>query len=135
MFDQVYETFRQATETALQMQQEMVRKWVSLWVGMPAAVPPGAEQVRQFQKKWAEFIGDLIKRQREVTEAQLQAGLEGIEKAFHLGEAKNIEELRARTFELWQKCFEGFRQGYEAQVQEFQRALEKWMDLVSKPAA
>jgi hypothetical protein len=135
MFDQVFETLRQATATSLHLQQEMVKKWVSLWMDMPFAVPPGTEQVRQFQKKWADFVGDLIKRQREVTEAQLQAGLEGIEKAFHVGEAKNVEELRARTLELWQKCFEALKVAYEAQGQEFQRAMEKWTELVTKPAA
>lgn len=135
MFDQVFENFRQATETSLHVQQEMVKKWVSLWLGMPTAIPPGPEKVRQIQKKWAEFIADLLKRQREVTEAQFQAGLDGIEKAFQLGEAKTVEEVRARTLELWQKCFEGFKRGYEAQVQEFQRALEKWTELVTKPAA
>jgi hypothetical protein len=135
MFDPVFETFRQVTEASLHVQQEMFKKAMSLWTGFPAGGPPGVEQVRQFQKKWAEYVGDLLKRQRQVTEAHFKAGLESIEKAFHLGEAKSIEEMRARTLELWQKLFESFKQAYEAQIHEVQGALEKWTELVTKPAA
>jgi hypothetical protein len=135
MFDPVFESLRQITEAGLHVQQEMFKKAVSLWTGIPAAGPPGVEKVRQFQKKWAEFVGEMLKRQRQMTEAQFKAGLESIEKAFHLGEAKSIEEVRARTLELWQKVFESLKQAYETQIVEVQGALEKWTELVTKPAA
>ncbi len=135
MFDPVFESFRKITEASLHVQQEMFQKAASMWMGMPAAGPPGVEKVRQFQKKWAEFVGELLKRQRQMTETQFKTGLESIENAFHLGEAKSIEEVRARTLELWQKVFESVKQAYEAQIHEVQGALEKWTEMMTKPAA
>jgi hypothetical protein len=135
MFDKVIESLRKATETNVQMQQEMFKKWVGLWPGMPAAPPSWGEQVQKFQAKWAEVAGDLLKRQQEAIEAQFRIGVENIEKAFRLGEVKTTEDLQTRTIELWQKCFESLRQAYEVQLREFQTAIEKWSELVTKAAA
>jgi len=129
MFDPVFESIRKATETTVQMQQELFKKWVSLWPGTPPAPPAWAPQFEQFQKKWAEVVNDLIKRQKEGVEFQFKAGMENIEKAFQVGEAKTAEELRARTVELWKKCFEGFQKTYEAQLKDFEAAMKKWAEL------
>jgi hypothetical protein len=134
MFEQVYDSLRQATEGALHAQQEMFQKWLALWPTIPPAPPAWGEQARTFQQKWATFAAELFRRQREAAEAQFKAAQEGIEKAFSIGEAKNVEELRARTVELWQKCFEGVKHGFEVQFREFQAAIEKWTELMTKAA-
>src|SRR5262249_32460730 len=128
MFDQVYENLRKATESSIQMQQEMFKKWVGLWPGMPAFPGANGEQLGKFQKKWMEVAGELVKRQRETLEAQFSAGLRNIEAAFHLAEAKDPEELRAKTIELWQKAFECMQQAQEAQFRDFQAAAAKWTE-------
>jgi hypothetical protein len=134
MFEQVFESLRKATETSIQVQQEMFKKWVSLWpVGPP--LPPVGEPFVKSQKKWAEFVGDLVKKQRETLESQFSAGLKTIEEAFALVGATNPEELRARTVELWQKSFECLRQLYDAQVRDFQGVVAKWTEMMSKGAA
>lgn len=135
MFDQVIESMRKATEATVQMQQEMFKKWVTLWPSVPGAQPAWGEQAQQFQKKWAETTTELLKRQRETAEAQFKVGLQNIEKAFQLGEAATPEELRAKTIELWKQCFESMRQAYETQMHEFQAAGEKWFTLMTKVAA
>jgi hypothetical protein len=138
MFEPVFENLRKATEAGIQIQQEMFKKWVSLWPGVPGMpfVPTaGAEPFLKIQKKWTEFVGEVVKKQRETLEAQFSAGLRNIEAAFHLAEAKDPEELRAKTVELWQKSFECLRQLYDAQVRDFQAAVAKWTELVMKGAA
>jgi hypothetical protein len=134
MFEQVYESLRKATEGALHTQQEMFQKWLALWPTTPAFPKVWGEQGKQFQQKWAAFAGELFRRQREAAEAQFKIAQEGIEKAFHLGQAKSVEELRARTVELCQKCFDGLKQAFEAQFHEFQAAIEKWTELMTKAA-
>jgi len=134
MFEQVFESLRKATETSIQMQQEMFKKWVSLWPVVPP-FPPVGEPFVKFQKKWAEFAGDLARKQRETLEAQFSAGLKNIEEAFGLAGATNPEELRARTVELWQKSFESLRQLYDAQVRDFQGVVAKWTEFLGKGAA
>jgi hypothetical protein len=138
MFDQVLESLRKTTEASVQVQQEMVRKWISLWPGVPATAPLWGEQVlrfQQFQQKWAEVVNDMVRRQREVIEVPFNVGLQNLEKAFHLGEVKTVEEMRTKTLELWQKGFDGLRQAYEIPLREFQVATEKWIELVARSAA
>lgn len=139
MFAPVMESMSKMTEATMGLQQEMIRKWFSAWPGVPfmpgapptpGTPPAGVEQIQKFQKKWIETVSEIVRRQRETLEAQFKAGQQNIEKAFHLGEAKSTEELRARTIELWQKCFEGMRQASEAQIRDFQVAVDKWFELV-----
>jgi hypothetical protein len=135
MFNQVFENLREATQVTVHLQQEMFKAWIKLWPGIPAATPSWAEQAQQFQKKWAKTMGDMIKQHKEVTEAYFKAGLQNIEKAFQLGEAKTAEELRAKSVELWQKCFDDLRQVYESQLHGFETVIEKWAELTTKSAA
>jgi hypothetical protein len=135
MFNQVVDNFRQATESTIQLQQEMFKKWITLWPTIPVTAPTWPEQMQQFQKKWAETMGDLVKRQREVTETYFKAGLQNIDKAFQVGEAKTPEELRAKSLELWQKCFDNLGQVYEAQLRGLETAMAKWSELITKTAA
>jgi hypothetical protein len=131
MFNQVYENLRRATEATVQMQQEMFKTWVNLWPGLPVGSPAFSDEVQQFQRRWTQTLGDMLKRQREVTGAHFKAGLQNIERAFQVGEAKTPEELRAKSLELWQKCFEDLSLVYEAQLRGFETAVEKWADLTA----
>ena len=138
MFEPVFENLRKATEATIQMQQDLFRKWVSFWPGVPGipTIPAvGAEPFIKFQKKWTEFVGEIVKKQRETLEAQFSAGLKNIEEAFKLADVKNPEELRTKTIELWQKSFECIRQMYDSQVRDFLAAVAKWTELMMKGAA
>jgi hypothetical protein len=133
MFSQVMDSMAKVSNATMAMQQEMFKKWFSLWPGMATYPPASAEQVERFQKRWAETVGELIKRQRDVMEAQFKAGMQNIEAAFKVGEARSAEEVRARTIELWQKCFDNLRQASEAQIREAKVAVEKWFELMTPP--
>jgi hypothetical protein len=135
MFNQVFENFRQATQTTVQMQQEMFKTWMKLWPGIPEDSHSWGEQVEQFQKKWAAVVSDLLKRQQEVTGAHFKAGLQNIERAFQVGEIKTPEDLRVKSIELWKKCFDDLRLVYEAQLRGFGTAMEKWIELTTKVPA
>jgi hypothetical protein len=134
MFNQVFENLRRATEATVQLQQEMFKTWINLWPGIPVASPSWGEQVQQFQKKWAETLGDMLEQHREIAGAHFKAGLQNIERAFQVGEAKTPEELRAKSLELWQKCFDDLQQVYEAQLRGFEKAIAKWAELTTKAA-
>ena len=135
MFDQVIESLRKATEGTVQMQQEMFKKWVNMWPGVPGGPTTWGDQAQKFQKKWVETVTELLKRQRETTEAQFKAGLQHIESAFQLSEVKSPDELRAKTTELWKQCFESLRQAHDALIRDSQVAIEKWFELMTKAAA
>jgi hypothetical protein len=135
MFELAFESLKKATEVSLQMQQEAIKKWVGLWPGLPVGPGPIPEKAQKFQKKWAEFYEEVLKKQREALAAQFQAGLKYIEEGFRLAETKDPAELRAKTIELWQKVFETLREAFEAQVRDFQALAGRWTELVSKGAA
>jgi len=136
MFIQALESMGKVAGATVAMQQEIFKKWIGMWPGMPGApiYPPyNPEQIEQFQKKWAETGSELFRRQKEIFEAQFKSGMENIEAAFKLGEVKDPAELRAKTIELWRKCFDSLRQVSEAQFRETQAATEKWFAIFAPP--
>jgi hypothetical protein len=135
MFEPMFESLRKATDLTVQMQQEMFKKWVSLCPVAPPSPAVWGEQVQKFQKKWAEVVEEMLKRQRDVLETQCNAGLVNLESSFKLAEAKDPEEVRAKTVELWKKTFECLNQALDAQMQNFQMGLTKWTELMTKGAA
>lgn len=135
MFDQVFDSLRKATEQSVQLQQDMFKKWVSLWPALPSVPASWTGQVQDVHKKWAEAASEVLRRQQETMQKQFETGLENIEKAFQLCEAKSGEELRAKTVELWQKCFYSLRQAFEAQMRDYQVAVGKLVELTTKNAA
>ena len=135
MFELVFDSLKKATEVSLQMQQEAFKRWVGVWPGLPAGPGLIPEQAKNFQKKWAEFYEEILKKQRETLAAQFQAGLQHIEEAFRLAETKDPAELRTKTIELWQKVFETLHQSFEAQVRDMQTIAGRWTELASKGAA
>jgi len=134
MFDPVFDSLRKVSESVIATQQEMFKKWISLWPGA-AAMQPISGDVAKFQKKWGEVAGELLTKQRKALEDQFSVGLRNIEEAFHLPDAKDAEELRAKTIELWRKTFDCLKQTYESQSRDFQAAVAKWTDLMMKGAA
>jgi hypothetical protein len=135
MFNEVFDNFRRATAATLQLQEEMFKTWLSLWPGVPAPAASWSDQMRQFQKKWAEAVSDIVKRQQEMTRTHFKAGLDNIAKAFQVGEVKNSEDLRAKSVELWQKCFDDLQKLSEAQLRGFEMAMDKWLSLGVKAAS
>lgn len=136
MFDQVFDSLRKVTEASVQLQQDMVQRWASLWPGTPATAClwGAAFPLQQLQRRWADTVSDLLHRQRETLEKAYRSGQESIEKAFKLGEVRTPEDLRVKTIELWEKCLESLRQTNEVQLREFHAATEKWLNLLARPA-
>jgi DNA anti-recombination protein RmuC len=134
-FDQIFESFRTATESTVQMQKDMLRKWTALWPGFPKTPTNGADKVQQFQKEWPQVMAELTRKYIETWEQHYKAGVEALEEAFHLPEAKDPEELRQKLTDLWHKSFESLRQLAEAQIRNFQGVVDKCTETVKKTSA
>jgi hypothetical protein len=134
MYEPVFESLQKAVAGTLQAQQELFKQWTAIW---PAVLPspPCCEKVVHFQKKWAEFKNDLVKKQCELLETQFKAGLNSLEESFRHAKASDPEELRAKTIQLWQKSFDCLRQVNEAQIRNFQLAVTRWTELMVNGAA
>ncbi len=134
MFDSVFENLRKATDMTIQTQRDLFKRWVALWEGGPAFQPVMGEKAQKVQKQWAETVTEAMKRQREALEAQFNAGLKSLEAAFAVAGAKDVEEVRAKTVELWEKSFDCLRKAFEAQASEFQTAVARWTELATTGA-
>jgi ribosome-associated toxin RatA of RatAB toxin-antitoxin module len=142
MIDQVFDNFRKASETTMQMQQELFKQWTSQWAtaaptlpGVPTDPAAWGQQLQTFQKRWLETLTEMMNKHRESLDAQYKAGIRAIEESFRVNEAKTPDDYRRMTEELWRKGFESLKSSTEAQVRDFQAAAQKWCDLVAKAKA
>ncbi len=136
MYEQVMENLRKATESSIQLQQEMMQKWSHLFPaggGAAATVPAAAlDSFAKFQKRWEEALTDALQRQREMVDAHYKAGLKAIEDMFQVGEARTPQEYQEKVVELYRRNFESLRALSESQLREFKAAAEKWAQLTTK---
>ena len=139
MFDQVVDTFRKAIDSSMQIQQEMFRQFVQQWSQVPGVPTPGsmiantwADQVHTIQRKWAQTITDLLNRHREALDAQYRAGIRTIEDAFRVGEAKDPEQFRKLTEDLWRQSLDSMKTVIESQMLDLQTVTQKGLEDVTK---
>jgi hypothetical protein len=153
MFDMILENYRKATESTMKLQQDVLRNLTMQWpqmfgaqtfglpsMGGPASgsAMPGAawlEQLSDAQKKWVETVTDMLNKHLESLDAQYRAGIETIEEAFKVSEAKDPQQFRRLTEELWKKSFECLKSVAESQTRDVQAAMQKFYEVASKSAS
>lgn len=126
MFDQVLENIRRASESSVQMQQDLFKHWAQQWL----AAPPGAagastEWGRTFQRRWLELAVEAMSKHREALDTTYKSGIAAIEQTFRVSEARSPDEVRRMVEDLWHKLFETFKTQSESQLREFQKLAEK----------
>jgi len=136
MYEQMFDSWRKAAEQGLHMQQEMIRFWTNGLSGLPRAAMPMnlTDQLQKVQKEWTQGMSDMTRKYQEAWESHYKSGIKVLEDLFKMPEARNPDELRRRTEEFYRKSFEYMRDLSQTQVREFQSAMEKWMDVLKRPA-
>jgi hypothetical protein len=140
VFDQILDNFRKATESTIQLQQEMTRQWFQQWASIPGLPNPGnmfgttaaAAPVASAPKQASEVVTELLNKHLETLDAQYQAGVRTIEDAFRVLQAKDLEQFRKLTEELWRQSFNSLKTVVESQLRDFQAATAKGIEAVSK---
>lgn len=135
LFDEVFGNVRTAAEANLKMQQEVFRQWTALWPGLPTPQSVWLDKFRDFQHQWATTVSELARKHRESVDQQYQAALVSLDEALRVSEAKDPEEFRKRAEHLCRKTLDCVREVSEAQIREFQTAVSKWTELVTKTAS
>lgn len=150
MFDVILENYRKATESTMKLQQDMLRSWTGQVFGgqnfsfplmgsqlSGTSLPGGAmlEQLSAAQKKWGETVTEMLNKHRENLDAQYRAGIKTIEDAFKVGEAKDPQQFRRLTEELWKQSFECLKTVVESQMRDVQSAMQTVYETASKAAS
>jgi len=136
MFDQLIDGVRKASESSMQMQQEMFKQWTRLFSGQVAdAAHAPADFGRASQKRWAELGVEMLNRHREAIDSIYKSGIEIIERSFQVSEAKSPDDYRRMVEELWRKLFDLQKEQSESQFRDFQTFYEKSAALVQDARA
>ena len=156
MFEQVFDNLKKATESSIQMQQEMFQKWVGMFPAAPGAAAAAAaggaagaatgnpaaglnaaaafDAMTRWQKKFEETMTESLKRQRDLVDSHYTAGLRTLEEMFRVGQSKSPQEYQDKVMQLYRQCFDSLRQLSESQMKEFKAAAERWTELMTKAA-
>ena len=135
VYEEVFQNMRKAAEANLKMQQDMFHQWTTLWPGFPSPQSMWLDKVRDFQRRWGTTMSDLARKHRDTLDRQYQAALESLEEALRVSESSTPEEFRQRTEQLYRKTLDCMREVSEAQMKEFQEAMSKWSELLTKTAS
>jgi hypothetical protein len=130
MVDQVFETYRKASASFMQMQQDLIKQWAQQW---PSASMEGAgtssEWYQRIQKRWRDFATDSLNMHRESLDSMYKAAIDLIMQAFRLSESSTPEDYQRAATELHRKMFETFKEQSEVQLKEMEKEVEKWFQL------
>jgi hypothetical protein len=136
MFDLLFETMRKASESSLQMPQDMFKYWTQQWMSAPQnTAGPSMEWTRNFQKRWLDLAVDSMNKHREMLDSTYKAGIQLIEQTFRVTEAKSSEDYRKIVEELWHKLLDIFKEQADSQFREFQKWSEKSFDIQKSATA
>ena len=128
MFAQLLESFRKVSESSLNAGQEILKQWVqhAQPQSVGSASTPG-EWNEAYQTRWAESASEALNKYRELFDATYKSGIELIERAFRVGEARSLGENRRLVEELWRRLSDTYKSQTEAQFREFQNATASWL--------
>src|SRR5215831_2742739 len=133
MFDQIVDGVRKATESSLQIQQEIFKQWTQQWLsGQPNLSGASADWTRTVQKRWMELTIEMLNKHRTSLDAMYASGIQAIEQSFRITEAKSSEDYRRIVDDLWRKLFDTLKTQFETQLSDFQRWSEQSFDIASK---
>jgi hypothetical protein len=135
--DQMFESFRRASVSSLQMQQEMLKQWTQQWPWPAGSWPAGStgvsmDWVQRLQARWTEFTSELLTRHRESLDTMYKLAIQLLDQMSRLYESKSPEEYSRGMEEVRGKMFEAFKEQSDTQLREFQKTAEKWFEVLSK---
>lgn len=133
MFDQIFESFRKASESSLQMQQDVFKQWTQQWQAAPtSATGASTEWARDLQKRWVDLTLEMLNDHRTSLDNAYKSAIQAVEQTFRVSEAKSPEDYRKVAEDLGRKLFETFKQQSETQFREFQKWSERTAEMVQK---
>jgi hypothetical protein len=130
MFDVLFEAFRKASESTGQMPLDIYKNWTKQMMAIqPNVSGASMEWTRTAQKRWAELAIESLHKQRESLDTTFRSGIQLIEQAFRLSEAKSSDDYKRVVDELSRKLLDVFKEQSESQVREFQTWAAKSIEM------
>jgi hypothetical protein len=131
MFDQMFEAYRKASESWLQVHQDMLKQGAQQWAASPqngAGVTP--DWNRTLQKRGVELLVEFLNRHRESLDTVYRSMIHLLEQTSKMPEAKSPEEFRRLVEDAWRDWFENIKSQSETQFRDVQTWAGKSLELV-----
>ena len=126
MFDLLFESFRKASESSMQVPMDMIK---NLTQQIPSASGAGMEWSKTFQKRWAEFAIESMNKHRESLDSTYRTGIQLNEKTFRVSDVKSPADYQKIVEELWAKLLDVFKEQSESQVRDLQTWAAKSFEM------
>jgi hypothetical protein len=131
--DQILESFRKASVSSLQLQQELFKQWTQQWPWPLNTTGGAVDWMQNLQRRWGEFTSESLNRHRESLDTFYKVAIQLIEQASRLHDSKSPEEYRRGMEDVRSKMLETFKGQSDAQLREFQKTAERWFELLPRP--
>jgi hypothetical protein len=136
MSDQVFDTFRKASESWLKMQQDLFQNSApSSLFGTPQGAGVAPDWARNVQKRYLDLATEILERQRESIDALFKSSINLLQQTSQISEAKSSEDYRRATEDLWRKWFESVKSHSETQLRDVQTFAGKSIEIVQNAQA
>jgi hypothetical protein len=133
MYDQLFDAYRRASESWMQVQQDMLKTGAPPWMSAPNTAGGGdcgGDWNRTLQKRCLELTVELLNRQRESLDTIYKSAIHLLEQASKISEARSPEEFRRLVEDAWRTWFESIKSQSETQFREAQTWAGKSLELV-----
>ena len=135
MSDQMFDTFRKASESWMKMQQDLFQTGApSSFFSMPQGAGLSPDWARNAQKRCLNLATEILERQRESLDALFKSTINLLQQTSQISEAKSPEDYRRATEDLWRKWFESVKSHSETQFRDVQTFAGKSLDIVQTSA-
>jgi hypothetical protein len=134
MLDQVMESFRKASESSLQMQQDIFKRWSQQWFASPTGNGVGGEMGGSLQRRSVDLAIEALNKHRESLEGTYRSSIQVLEQAFRVSEARSPDDARRMVEELWRNVMAIMKEQSESQFREMMRWTEKLFEAAPRPA-
>jgi hypothetical protein len=129
MSEQIFDTYRKASESWFQTQQDLFRSATQGSLFGPAFAPQG-DWTHGARKRWLDLSVEIMNRHRESVDALYRSLIHAVEKASQIPEATSSQDYRRATEELWNGWFESVKNQSESQLRDARTFAEKSLDIV-----
>ena len=103
MYDQMFDAYRRASESWMQVQQDMFKTGGQPWMSSANAAGGGPDWNRTLQKRCLELTVELLNRQRESLDTIYKSAIHMLEQTSKISEAKSPEEFRRLVEDAWRE--------------------------------
>ena len=131
MYDQMFEAYRKASESWMQIHQDMVKHGAQQWMASPTH-PAGvaADWSTNFQKRSLDLMVEILNRHRESLDTIYKSTIHLLQQASKISEAKSPEEFRRLVEDAWRGWFESVKSQSETQFRDVQTWAGRSLELV-----